>query len=95
LPGRNLAAIKIALKATNRRARRSTRLMDVIRTNKTEAPDTACPDPKAVEAIGRALAAHYADLVQAPLPDKFAKLLARLEIEEQVPAPQGRRDAVG
>jgi hypothetical protein len=69
--------------------------MNVTRTNNTEAPDTAIPDPKALEAIGRALAAHYADLVQAPLPDKFAKLLARLEIGEQAPAPQGRRDALG
>lgn len=69
--------------------------MDVTRTNKTDEPDTAVPDPKALEAIGRALAAHYADLVQAPLPDKFAELLARLEIGEQVPAPQGRRDALG
>jgi hypothetical protein len=69
--------------------------MHTTRTNKTEAPDTAAPDPKALEAIGRALTAHYADLVQAPLPDKFAELLARLEIGEQVPAPQGRRDALG
>jgi len=69
--------------------------MDVTRTNKTEAPDTGAPDPKAVEAIGRALAAHYAALVQAPLPDKFAELLARLEVEERDSAPQGRRDALG
>ena len=69
--------------------------MNVTRTNKTEESDTAGPDPKAVEAIGRALAAHYADLVQAPLPDRFAELLARLETGEQVPAPQGRRDALG
>jgi len=67
----------------------------VIRTNKTEAPDTAAPDPRAVEAIGRALAAHYADLVQAPLPEKFAELLARLEVGEQAAEPQGRRDALG
>ena len=67
--------------------------MDVTRANKAEEPDT--PDPKAVEAIGRALAAHYAALVQAPVPDKFAELLARLEIEERDSAPQGRRDALG
>ena len=67
--------------------------MDVTRANKAEEPDT--PDPKAVEAIGRALAAHYAALVQAPLPDKFAELLARLEIEERDLAPQRRRDALG
>jgi Anti-sigma factor NepR len=69
--------------------------MNVIRTNKTEPPHIAAPDPKALEAIGRALAAHYADLVQAPLPDKFAELLARLEEGEQVPEPQRRRDALG
>jgi hypothetical protein len=69
--------------------------MQVTHTKKTEAPDPAAPDPKALEAIGRALAAHYANLVQAPLPDKFAELLARLEGEEQVPAPQGRPDALG
>jgi len=69
--------------------------MHVTRTNKIEAPDTGVPDPKALEAIGRALAAHYAALVQAPLPDRFAELLARLEVGEQAPAPQGRRDALG
>ena len=69
--------------------------MHVTRTNKIEAPDTGVPDPKALEAIGRALAAHYAALVQAPLPDRFAELLARLELGEQAPAPQGRRDALG
>jgi len=77
--------------------------MDVTRANKAEEPDT--PDPKAVEAIGRALAAHYAALVQAPVPDKFAELLARLEAElltrleieerERDLAPQRRRDALG
>ena len=65
------------------------------RTNKTEAPDTAAPDPKAVEAIGRALEAHYAALVQAPLPDKFVELLTRLEVGPPVSEPQRRRDALG
>jgi Anti-sigma factor NepR len=69
--------------------------MNVTRTNKTEAPDIAAPDPKALEAIGRALEAHYADLVQAPLPEKFVELLARLEIGVRVSEPQGRRDALG
>jgi Anti-sigma factor NepR len=46
-------------------------------------------DPKALEAIGRALKAHYDDLVQAPLPDKFTELLARLELEER----RGKRNA--
>lgn len=69
--------------------------MNVTRIKTIESPDTPDPDPKAAEAIGHALARHYADLVQAPLPDKFAKLLARLESGEQVPAPKGRRDALG
>jgi hypothetical protein len=50
-------------------------------------------DPKALEAIGRALRAHYDDLVQAPLPQKFIDLLTQLEAEEQLCEPQGRRDA--
>jgi hypothetical protein len=61
----------------------------------TEAQDAAAPDPKAVEAIGRALAAHYADLVQAPLPDKFMQLLTRLEVGVPVSEPKRRRDALG
>jgi Anti-sigma factor NepR len=68
--------------------------MNVTRTNKTPAPDAA-PDPKAVAAIGRALEAHYSALVQAPLPDKFVELLARLEVGSPVSEPQRRRDALG
>jgi Anti-sigma factor NepR len=56
--------------------------------------DNAAPDPKALEAIGRALEAHYASLIQAPLPDKFVELLARLE-GGQAPLTQGSRDALG
>ena len=69
-------------------------LMTVNRAEKNKTPDTSSPDPKAVEAIGRALTAHYVDLVQAPLPDKFAELLARLERADKAPAPQGRGDAI-
>ena len=68
--------------------------MNATRTNKAEAEDAAAPDPKALEAIGRALEAHYASLVQAPLPDKFVDLLARLE-GGQVSKTAGRRDALG
>jgi hypothetical protein len=64
------------------------------RTNKAEALDNAPPDPKALEAIGRALEAHYASLIQAPLPDKFVELLARLE-GDQPPLTPRRRDALG
>ena len=63
-------------------------------TKKSDALDIAAPDPKAVEAIGRALEAHYASLVQAPLPDKFVELLARLE-GDPTPLTQRRRDALG
>ena len=57
--------------------------------------DAAAPDPKALEAIGRALEAHYAELTQAPLPDKFVELLARLDGGDQVSKPKGRGNAVG
>ncbi len=68
--------------------------MNATRTNKTEPVDAAAPDPKALEAIGKALAAHYASLIQAPLPDKFVELLTRLE-DDPVSQTQGRRDALG
>ena len=68
----------------------------LIMDNRTgnRALDNAAPDPKALEAIGRALEAHYASLIQAPLPDKFVELLARLE-GGQAPLTQGSRDALG
>ena len=68
--------------------------MNPTRTNKAEAVDPEAPDPKALEAIGKALEAHYASLIQAPLPDKFVELLARLE-GGQGPLTQRRRDALG
>jgi hypothetical protein len=40
-------------------------------------------DSRSQEAIGRALKAHYDDLVRAPVPDKFMELLDRLEASEQ------------
>jgi hypothetical protein len=69
--------------------------MIISRSHKTKAPDVASPDPKAAEAIGRALKAHYADLVDAPLPDKFLELLARFETEDCAPGTKGSRDAIG
>ncbi len=45
--------------------------------------DGAALDPKVLDTIGRALKAHYDDLVHAPLPQKFLALLARLEEQEQ------------
>jgi hypothetical protein len=44
----------------------------------------AALDPKALEAIGRAIRENYGDLVRAPLPDEFLDLLARLEAKEQL-----------
>jgi Anti-sigma factor NepR len=67
--------------------------MNATRTKKVEPLDTAAPDPKSVEAIGRALAKHYANLIEAPLPDKFVELLSRLE-REHVPPTPGRPDAL-
>ena len=43
----------------------------------------AALDPKVLDTIGRALKAHYDDLVHAPLPAKLLDLLARLEAEEE------------
>lgn len=45
-------------------------------------------DPKVQDSIGRSLKAHYDDLVNSPIPDKFLVLLAQLEAKEQ-------RDAAG
>jgi hypothetical protein len=67
--------------------------MNATRTKKVETLDSAAPDPKSVEAIGRALEKHYASLIEAPLPDKFVELLARLE-REHVPPTPGRPDAL-
>ncbi|HEY1453448.1 MAG TPA: NepR family anti-sigma factor [Roseiarcus sp.] len=69
--------------------------MTVTHTSKIRAPGVAAPDPKAVEAIGRALKAHYADLVHAPLPEKFVQLLARFEVEDRIAEPKGNGDAIG
>lgn len=73
--------------------------MSAARVTKFQKPDPA-PDSQdgagseAAQAIGRALEAHYASLIKAPLPDKFLKLLARLE-QDQVSPAQGKHDAHG
>jgi hypothetical protein len=69
--------------------------MTVTRSKKTEPTGVAAPDPEALEAIGRALKAHYADLVHAPLPERFAELLARFEVADRLPEPKGSGDAIG
>ncbi|MDP2803400.1 MAG: NepR family anti-sigma factor [Phreatobacter sp.] len=40
-------------------------------------------DPRIQEAIGKSLKAHYDDLIQAPVPDRFLVLLAELEAKER------------
>ena len=40
-------------------------------------------DPRIQESIGRSLKAHYDDLVNAPIPDKFLALLTQLEAQER------------
>jgi hypothetical protein len=73
--------------------------MSAARVTKFEKPGPA-PESgdgtgsQAAQAIGRALEAHYASLIEAPLPDKFVELLARLE-QDQVSPKQGKRDAHG
>jgi Anti-sigma factor NepR len=49
-------------------------------------------DSRSQEAIGRALKAHYDDLVRAPVPDKFMELLDRLEATEQSGNSQSEAD---
>ena len=51
-------------------------------------------DPKVQESIGRSLKAHYDDIVNAPVPDKFLVLLAQLEATEHraVGAPSDERN---
>ena len=68
---------------------------DMTRSNAVQNGDgnDAALDPKALEAIGRALKAHYDDLVDAPLPDKFLELLTRLEEKERLSQTPGKRDA--
>ncbi|HKN29483.1 MAG TPA: NepR family anti-sigma factor [Roseiarcus sp.] len=64
-------------------------------------PNDAALDPKVLETIGRALKAHYDDLVHAPLPEKLLDLLAQLDREEQLEKtektekPEEKPDASG
>jgi Anti-sigma factor NepR len=57
-------------------------------------------DARAIGAIGRALRAHYDDLVTSPLPDRFNELIAKLGSDDR-PAqkdetgPEGRANAAG
>jgi hypothetical protein len=49
-------------------------------------------DPKVQESIGRSLKAHYDDLINAPIPDKFLVLLAQLEATERRLPGEGESD---
>ena len=40
-------------------------------------------DPHVVETIGKALNAHYQDILDMPIPDSMAVLLAELEARER------------
>jgi len=69
------------------------------RAKPTEEIDEKAPgdpglDAKAMEAIGRALRAHYDDLVKEPLPDRFNELIARLGGDDGS-APEGSANAAG
>ena len=57
--------------------------MESTATGKSRVSPTRGLDSRSQEAIGRALKAHYDDLVRAPVPDKFMELLDRLEATEQ------------
>jgi hypothetical protein len=50
-------------------------------------------DAKLLDAIGRAVRAHYDDIVKAPLPDRLLDLLADLEAKERKAGPTGDADA--
>jgi hypothetical protein len=75
-------------------------------TDDEEPPADLGLDAKAMEAIGRALRAHYDDLVTSPLPDRFNELMARLGGDAKTApedgtapksekAPEGRANAAG
>ena len=50
---------------------------------KAEPDDEMMFDPRVQESIGRSLKAHYDDLINAPVPDRFLVLLAQLEDTER------------
>ncbi|MGO9421100.1 NepR family anti-sigma factor [Roseiarcus sp.] len=62
-------------------------------SKKADQPGETPLDTKVLDAIGRALKAHYDDLVKAPLPERFLDLLDSLEIEER--KSKGDADAAG
>ena len=69
--------------------------MAVTPTNRTKAASAPAVDRKAVEAIGNALSAHCAELARAPLPERMAQLLDRLEAADRPTQLEVRRGASG
>jgi hypothetical protein len=49
-------------------------------------------DQRIQDMIGRSLKAHYDDLINAPIPDKFLVLLAQLEAKERQDQTEGQID---
>ena len=62
---------------------------------RAEPDDEMALDPRAQESIGRALKAHYDELVNAPVPDRFLVLLAQLEDTERRLTAEGGADERG
>jgi hypothetical protein len=58
----------------------------------TSQPDDPPLDAKVLDALGRALSAHYEDVVRAPLPDRFLDLLEELDRKERRARPPGGAD---
>jgi len=56
---------------------------------KTSQSDDPPLDAKVLDALGRALTAHYEDVVRAPLPDRLLALLEDLEKQERKVRPGG------
>ena len=69
--------------------------MTQMNSTKPGQPYDASQDTKVLDAIGRALKAHYDDLVSEPVPDRFLDLLADLEQEERRAKLKGDENASG
>lgn len=59
---------------------------------RAEPDDETMLDPRVQESIGRSLKAHYDDLINAPVPDRFLVLLAQLEDTERRLKAEGGSD---
>ncbi|MCP4563684.1 MAG: hypothetical protein GY873_05405 [Bosea sp.] len=59
---------------------------------RVEPDDEMMLDPRVQESIGRSLKAHYDELINAPVPDRFLVLLAQLEDTERRLKAEGGSD---